>query len=160
MNGWTPSQDLKIFLFVMPVGIYGITLKLYVMWNIGVYFWFWWLIYKRIGFKMRYFIAPNTTGPGLQLFHTGDFIWIGKGCKVGSNCTLRPGVVFGRKCVKPDPDTIKVGNNCEFGVGSKIIGKVKIGDNVIVGANAVVTKDVPDNAVVVGIPAVVIKIRE
>lgn len=125
----------------------------------GVYFWFWWLIYRRIGFKMKYFIAPNTTGPGLQIFHTGDFIWIGKGCKIGSNCTLRPGVVFGRKSVKPDPDIIIVGDNCEFGVGSKIIGSVKIGNNVTVGANAVVTKDVPDNAVVAGVPAVVVKIQ-
>lgn len=125
----------------------------------GLFFYFWWLIYKRIGFKMRYFIAPNTTGPGLLIFHTGDFIWVGKGCHVGCNSTFRPGVVLGRKCLKPEPDPIIVGDNCEFGVGAKVIGAVKIGSNVSIGANAVVTKDIPDNAVAVGIPAKVIKVK-
>ena len=37
--------------------------------------------------------------------------------------------------------------------GAKIIGYVKIGDNVVIGANAVVTHDIPDNAVAVGVPA-------
>lgn len=49
-----------------------------------------------------------------------------------------------------------IGNNVLLFAGAKIIGNVKIGNNVVVGANAVVTHDVPDNAVVVGIPAKVI----
>lgn len=40
--------------------------------------------------------------------------------------------------------------------GAKIVGNVKIGNNVVVGANAVVVKDVPDNAVVVGVPAKIV----
>ena len=44
-----------------------------------------------------------------------------------------------------------------FGVGCKVIGKIKIGDNVIIGANAVVTHDVPDNVVVAGIPAKILR---
>ena len=123
-------------------------------------FLYWWFRYKRLGFKMRYNIAPNTTGPGLLIYHTGDFIWVGGACKIGSNCILRPGVVFGRKNEKPEPDPVVVGDNCEFGVGAKIIGSLTIGNNVSVGANAVVTKDVPDNAVVVGIPAKVVKYKD
>lgn len=46
-----------------------------------------------------------------------------------------------------------IGNNCVFFAGSKIIGDISIGNNVVVGANAVVVKDVPDNAVVGGVPA-------
>ena len=49
-----------------------------------------------------------------------------------------------------------IGNNVLLFAGAKIIGNVRIGNNVVVGANAVVTHDVPDNAVVVGIPAKVI----
>lgn len=49
-----------------------------------------------------------------------------------------------------------IGNNVLLFAGAKIIGNVNIGNNVVVGANAVVTHDVPDNAVVVGIPAKVI----
>ena len=50
-----------------------------------------------------------------------------------------------------------IGSNVEFGVGAKVMGPVVIGDNVIIGANAVVTKDVPSNSVVAGIPARVIR---
>lgn len=51
-----------------------------------------------------------------------------------------------------------IGKNVFIGPGVKIIGAVIIGDNAQIGANAVVTKDVPDNGVAVGIPAKVIKI--
>lgn len=57
-----------------------------------------------------------------------------------------------------DNTPVVVGVNCYFGLGAKILGAVKIGNNVTVGANAVVTKDIPDNAVVGGIPAKIIKI--
>jgi serine O-acetyltransferase len=43
-------------------------------------------------------------------------------------------------------------------LGVKIFGKVTIGDDVVIGANSVVTKDIPDNAIVGGIPAKIIKI--
>ncbi len=55
---------------------------------------------------------------------------------------------------------IVVGDNCYFGLGAKIFGPVNIGSNVTVGANAVVTKDIPDNAVVGGVPAKILKIKE
>ena len=46
--------------------------------------------------------------------------------------------------------TPTIGDNCKIGAGAKILGGVTIGNNVFIGANTVVTKDVPDNAVVVG----------
>ena len=49
-----------------------------------------------------------------------------------------------------------IGNNIVISAGAKIIGNVKIGNNVMIGANAVVTKDIPDNAVVVGNPAKIV----
>ena len=72
---------------------------------------------------------------------------------------MLPGVVFGNKTEMPDERPVIVGDNCYFGLGAKIIGKVRIGNNVTVGANAVVTKDIPDNVVVGGIPAKIIKIK-
>ncbi len=123
-------------------------------------FLYWWYVYKKLCFRMKYNIAPNTTGPGLMIYHSGDFIWVGGACKIGRNCTLRPGVVFGRKTVKPTPDPVVVGDNVDFGIGARIIGSVKIGNNVKVGANSVVTKDIPDNAIVAGVPAKIIKIDE
>ena len=50
-----------------------------------------------------------------------------------------------------------IGNNVGFGPGAKVLGKVTIGDNCFVASNAVVTKDVPTDAIVGGIPAKIIK---
>ena len=61
---------------------------------------------------------------------------------------------------KTKDDKVAVGDNCRFGLGVRIFGSVKIGNNVTIGANAVVTKDIPDNAVVGGVPAKIIKIKK
>ena len=45
----------------------------------------------------------------------------------------------------------KIGNNCILGINSTILGAVEIGDNVIIGANALVTKDIPANSIVTGV---------
>ncbi len=113
--------------------------------------------YKRLGFKLRYTIYPNTVAPGLRIFHTGEFLHIKSRCRIGKNCTMLPGVVIGNKNLEDDESWVTVGNNCYFGLGAKIFGEVKIGDNVIIGANSVVVKDIPDNCVVSGIPAKIIK---
>lgn len=52
-----------------------------------------------------------------------------------------------------------IGNNVDMTIGSKIIGGVTIGNNVIVAPNSVVVKNVPDNAVVSGIPAKILSIN-
>lgn len=119
----------------------------------------WWYRYKHLGFKLRYTVYPNTCGPGLAIFHTGDFIWVKGAAKVGKNCTLRPGVVIGQKHTGEKPQPVTIGDNVDFGIGVKVFGSLKIGNNVAIGANAVVTHDIPDNAVAGGIPAKVIKIK-
>ena len=127
--------------------------------NTPLYLWnFFW--YKRLGFKLRMTIYPNTIGPGFRIYHAGDFVHVGPNVRIGKNCTMLPGVVFGNKHEAEDEGHVIVGNNCYFGLGCKIFGSVRIGNNVTVGANAVVTKDIPDNAVVGGVPAKVIKIKD
>ncbi|MCA0230356.1 MAG: serine acetyltransferase [Bacteroidetes bacterium] len=113
--------------------------------------------YKRLGFKLRFTIYPNTIGPGLRIYHTGDFLHVKKNCKIGKNCTLLPGVVIGNKNLEDDGSWVIIGDNCYIGLGAKIFGQVTIGNNVIIGANSVVVKDIPDNCVVSGIPAKIIK---
>lgn len=115
--------------------------------------------YKRLGFKLRFTIYPNTVGAGFRVFHAGDFVHVGPFCTIGKNCTLLPGVVFGNKHEKTTNAKVTVGDDCYFGLGAKIFGPVTIGHNVQVGANAVVTHDVPDNAVVGGVPAKIITIK-
>ena len=126
--------------------------KLKFLWH---FFW-----YKRLGFKLRMTIYPNTIGPGFRIYHAGDFVHVGPNVRIGRNCTMLPGVVFGNKTEVPDDKTVIVGDDCYFGLGVKILGTVKIGNNVTIGANAVVTKDIPDNAIVGGVPAKIIKIRK
>ena len=50
-----------------------------------------------------------------------------------------------------------IGNNVHISAGARILGPVRVGNNVLIGANAVVVKDVPDNCVVAGVPAKIIK---
>ncbi len=122
-------------------------------------FFYHWYKYKHLGFKLNFTIYPNTIGPGLRIYHTGGFVHVGKNVRIGKNCTMLPGVVFGNKYEEPNDAPIIVGDNCYIGLGAKILGEVKIGNNVTIGANAVVTKDIPDNAVVGGIPAKIIKYK-
>lgn len=103
---------------------------------------------------------PNTCGPGLAIFHTGDFIFIKPTASIGRNCTLRPGVVIGQKRTGEEGQPVTICDNVDFGIGVKVFGSLKIGNNVSIGANAVVTHDIPDNAIVGGIPAKVIKIKQ
>lgn len=118
------------------------------------------LRYKHLGFKLHYTIYPNTIGPGFRIYHVGGFTHVGKNVKIGKNCTMLPGVVFGNKTEADDDRPVIVGDNCYLGLNAKILGPVKIGNNVTVGANSVVTKDIPDNAIVGGVPAKIIKYKD
>jgi serine O-acetyltransferase len=113
--------------------------------------------YKRLGFKLKFTVYPNTVGPGFRIYHTGDFVHVKSSCKIGKNCTILPGVVIGNKFEESSDDPVIIGNNCYLGLGVRIFGSVKIGNNVIIGANSVVTKDIPDNCIVGGIPAKIIR---
>jgi len=110
--------------------------------------------YKKLGFKIHVNIPINVVGPGLTIFHLGP-ITINSGVTIGHNCTLYPGVIIGENKFHDNVPTI--GNNVFFAAGAKVFGKVKIGNNVVVGPNSVVIKDIPDNCVVSGVPAKIIK---
>ena len=118
---------------------------------------FWWWNYRRLRLKSGLGIPPNIVGPGFFPVHPG-FIRLGVYVTIGKNCTMLPMVLIGKKA--PGPAKIVIGDNCYFSAGSLVIGDVTIGNNVTVGAGAVVTKDVPDNAVVTGVPAKVVKIKD
>ncbi len=76
---------------------------------------------------------------------------------IGDNCEILHGVTIGNNTQKDRRALAKIGNNVSICAGAKIIGGVTIGDNVIIGANAVVTHDIPSNSIAGGIPAIVLK---
>jgi serine O-acetyltransferase len=92
-------------------------------------------------------------GRNFVIDHFGGIIISGY-AKFGDNCRLRDGVVVGLRRVEEKCAPI-VGNNVDIGSGAKLLGQIKIGNNVLIGANAVVLCDVPDNSIAVGVPAVV-----
>jgi len=120
----------------------------------GILFYYYLYLYKRLGFKLRITIYPNTISHGLRIFHVGDFIHVKQNCKIGKNCTLLPGVVIGNKNLLADNSKVSVGDNVYFGIGSRVFGEVTIGNNAVVGANSVVIKNIEENTVVSGIPAI------
>ena len=71
--------------------------------------------------------------------------------KIGKNCKILHGVTMGGRAGHKGLPII--GDNVVIGTHAQLIGNVKIGNNSIVGAGAIVTHDVPDNVVVVGNPA-------
>ena len=98
-------------------------------------------------------------GKNLFIDH-GMGVVIGETSEIGDNVTIYHGVTLGGISPSIDSDkqrntkrhpTLK--NNVVVGSGAQILGPITVGENAKVGANAVVTKDVPDNAVMVGIPA-------
>jgi serine O-acetyltransferase len=82
-------------------------------------------------------------------------IRVHKFSKIGSNCTFQPNVFIGQK--DSDENVPTIGDNVYFGPGAMVFGKVRIGNNVVIAPNSVMIKDVPDNCVVSGVPAKIIK---
>ena len=97
-------------------------------------------------------ISTNEIGGGLIIQH--GFSTIISAEKIGRNCKVYQQVTIGYSHELRAP---VIGDNVEVCCGAKVIGGITIGDNVLIGANAVVVKDVPSNSVVAGVPARIIK---
>jgi serine O-acetyltransferase len=92
-------------------------------------------------------------GQNFIIDHFGGIIVSGY-AKFGNNCRIRNGVVVGLKNVN-EPCAPTFGDDVDIGAGAKILGPIKIGNRVSIGANAVVIQDIPDDAIAVGVPAII-----
>jgi serine O-acetyltransferase len=122
------------------------------------------LYYWRIGklkYLMWYWLWPHPcftlatnmiAGKGFNCVH--PFSTIVNAERIGDNFTVRNTVTIGNNKSGERPT---IGNNVSINANAVVIGPITIGDNVIIGAGAVVTKNIPDNCVVVGNPAYILK---
>lgn len=120
----------------------------------------------------------NTYSPAINI---GDDVDMGQNChitcankiNIGDGVSVLPDVLITDIEHEYIPDkslrntglnvgSVEIGNFAVIGMGARILGhrNIKIGKNAVVGANAVVTRDVPDNAVVAGVPAQIVKYVE
>lgn len=93
-------------------------------------------------------------GPGLKLPHPVGIV-IGAGARIGSNCTIYQQVTVGG-ARRGDYQANRypcIGNDVVLYAGARLLGDIRVGDRVEVGANAVVRSDVPDDSIAVGLPA-------
>ena len=93
-----------------------------------------------------------TVGRNFVIDHFGGIIISGY-ARFGDNCRIRNGVVVGLRRLE-EPCAPVIGSNVDIGAGAKLLGRITIGDNSIIGANAVVLDDVPADSIAIGVPAV------
>lgn len=165
-SGISLSQKLRIVFFTQAV------------WAITMYRFMRWVVFecrlpvirgvlKTIGNILSFAVQTLTgicidthceIGPGLYIGHFGG-IFIHKDVKMGKFCNISQGNTIGTSGRGDRRGAPRIGDFVYIGAGAKVIGKIEVGNNVAIGANAVVTKDLPDNAVAAGIPARVVSMK-
>lgn len=95
-------------------------------------------------------------GRRLSIEHHGCIVIHGA-TVVGDDCLIRHGVTLGNTGPDDRSGAPRIGSRVHIGAGAKVLGSVTVGNDVIIGANAVVVHDVADHSVVGGVPAVLLK---
>ena len=103
----------------------------------------------------KYLWIPFSTKVGTGLKYAHPYSTILNAESIGANFSFLHCTTIGKK--RPEERRPRIGNNVTVGCHVAIIGDITIGNNVTIGAGSVVVKDIPDNAVVVGNPAIIIK---
>ena len=129
------------------------------LWNLGLR----WL--ARIVSNVSRFITGIEIHPGARIgrrffIDHGMGVVIGETAEIGDDCTLYHGVTLGGTSWEKGKRHPTLGNDVVIGAGAKVLGPITLGDGARVGSNAVVVKDVPARATVVGIPGRVISARQ
>jgi serine O-acetyltransferase len=108
---------------------------------------------RRTGIELYY---STSIGPGFSIVH-GTGVIVGPRYSIGNNFQIYQGVTLGQGRTRSPDEKIKIGDGVILYSGVKVVGDLAIGDNVHVGANAVVNNDLESNAVYAGVPARLIR---
>lgn len=101
----------------------------------------------------KYFLIPFSTKVGKGLKYAHPYSTVLNAESIGDNFSCIHCLTIGKK----DGKRPRIGNNVSVGCNVVVIGDITIGNNVTIGAGSVVVKDVPDNVVIAGNPAKIIK---
>lgn len=119
------------------------------------------LWFKRISIRLGFSIPLNVFDSGLAIVHYGLLI-VNEKARIGKNCRIHAGVNIGASAgFKIDYNERSyapiIGDNCYIGPGAKLFGPITIGNNCVIGANAVVNKGfLENNVTIAGIPAKIV----
>ena len=129
------------------------------LWRAG---WKWWA--RRRSNRARHLtgieIHPGATIGERFFIDHGMGVVIGETAEIGDDCTLYHGVTLGGTSWQKGKRHPTLKNNVVVGAGAKVLGPITIGEGARIGSNAVVVKDVPPGATVVGVPGHVIQKRK
>jgi len=103
------------------------------------------------GIELPYSVA---LGRRVVIEHQGGIVIHGN-CRIGDDTIIRQNCTLGIRRLENPFDAPIIGRNVSIGAGAVILGAVKIGDGSVIGANAVVLDNLPDNSVAIGIPATI-----
>ncbi len=98
-------------------------------------------------------------GRRLSIEHHGCIVIHGA-THMGDDCLIRHGVTTGNAGVDDPLGAPRIGDRVQIGAGAKLLGRITVGNDAVIGANAVVVRDIPERAIVGGVPARVIRIKE
>jgi serine O-acetyltransferase len=104
--------------------------------------------FRLLSIYLGFTIPPNTCGPGLRLNHWGTIV-ISPEARIGARARINICVNVGLK----DGKAPHLGDDVYIGPGAKLFGGIHLGNGVRIGANAVVNRSFPDNAILAGVPA-------
>src|SRR5262249_53238853 len=111
-------------------------------------------LFNRVVFATQ-LPAETRMGRGVRLNYSGLGTVIHARAVIGDHVEIGPGVVIGGRSKIYEVPVIE--DHVQIGVGAKVLGPVRVGRGAVIGANAVVLHDVPPGAVVVGIPARILR---
>lgn len=139
-------RDLKCIKVYRKANYYYLNNKKYL-------FKYWQYKLKKMLNKFDFNIPATTKiGKGFFIGHNGPII-INKDAIIGNNCNISTGVTIGRENRGEREGSPILGDRVWVGTNAVIVGKIKIGNNVLIAPNSFVNFDVPDNSIVVGNPA-------
>lgn len=107
---------------------------------------------RQLGMKLGFTVPRHVFGPGLSLAHYGSVVVNGN-ARIGRNARVHSCVNIG----EADGKAPRIADNVYLGPGAKLFGDITVGDGAVVGANAVVNRDVPPRVIVGGVPARIIR---